>query len=159
MRWLLPLLLSGCHDDLTADAEPPALDEAYFRCRVQPLVTKSCSMFACHGDEDRYLVVYGRNRLRMSSDESERNSFLTDDERAANYAAVRAYTDPERPEHSYLLKKALAEEAGGFWHGGATTYGHGDVYLDTEDLDYLVLAAWIAGEEEDPGCEEPGSNL
>ena len=37
--------------------------------------------------------------------------------------------------------------------------GGTNVFADTMDPDYQVLAQWIAGATEDPTCTEPGSNL
>lgn len=117
-------------------------------------------MFGCHGDPDRYYTLYGRNRLRIDEeDESLRNAFLTEQERATNFAATRVLTDPDHPEDSVLLRKALDQEAGGWYHRGAVIFGQGDVFLDPDEPDYQVILSWISGEKEDPTCIEPGSTL
>lgn len=152
-------LLAGCAGDLADPAELPPLDEPFFRCEVQPIMTRSCGAFACHGDGERYLRIFGRNRLRLDGDESTRNALMSDAERAHNFDAVRAYVDLSAPEDSLLLAKALDQQAGGNYHGGATEFDQGDVFLDTDDPDYQTLLSWIEGATQDPSCIEPGSNL
>jgi hypothetical protein len=57
-----------------------------------------------------------------------------------------------------LLLKPLDVAAGGVYHGGATRYGQGDVFLTRDDADYAVLEQWVLGAvEADSGCIEPGS--
>lgn len=47
----------------------PALDDNYFRCNVEPILDKKCSMLGCHGTETgRALRVYARARLRNAPD-------------------------------------------------------------------------------------------
>lgn len=154
---LLALVAAGCQDSLTDDAPLPVLDEPYFRCRVQPQVTKYCSALSCHGDTARYYTVYARNRLRLQGGEEQRNDFMTDEERTANYAATRAFVEPG-DEDSYVLLKILDQASGGFYHGGATEFGRGDVFLTRDDPDFAVFIDWINGATEDPACTEPGSS-
>ncbi|MCA9625618.1 MAG: hypothetical protein KDE53_19750 [Caldilineaceae bacterium] len=163
MRRALPLFAmlasAGCQSGLTDGAELASLDEAYFRCKVQPVVTKSCSMFVCHGDARRYYKVFGRNRLRYGLSEDERNATMTDVERRFDFDATRAQVDLEDPESSFLLLKPLDEAAGGYFHGGATEFGQGDVFLSREEQDFQTILAWVKGATEDPTCIEPGSDL
>jgi hypothetical protein len=137
-----------------------ALDEAYFRCNVQPVLTKSCAAYACHGSSVRYFKLFGRNRLRLGGTIAKLNAPMTTAERAWNYDAARAMVDTASPDTSYLLLKPLDEAAGGYYHGGSTFFAKGNVFLDTMDPDYLVLQKWIHGEKaEDQACIEPGSDL
>jgi hypothetical protein len=47
----------------------PALDVNYFKCNVEPVLEKKCSMLGCHGTETgRALRVYARGRLRNPTD-------------------------------------------------------------------------------------------
>ena len=65
-RWLpLALLLAACQSDLKATRDLPGLDRAFFFCNVQTVLTETCSGFACHGNIERYYVVFARNRLRF----------------------------------------------------------------------------------------------
>ncbi len=152
-------LVAGCVADLGGTGTEARADEAYFRCRVQPVLTKSCSALLCHGDPQRYFRVYARNRLRLGGTEATRNAFLRDEERAFNFASARAFLDARDPGTSFLLMKPLDQVAGGYYHGGATKFGKGDVFTSPSDADYKTLVAWASGQTEDPTCVEPGSDL
>lgn len=155
---LLLLALAGCRADLTDPAPLPELDEAYFRCRVQPVLTRSCGAFACHGDGRRFFRVFSRNRLRLGGTEEQRNAFLRPDERAYNFDSARAMVDAADPAASLLLRKPLGTATGGRYHG-ATLEGTSDVFANEDDPEYKVLSAWVNGEKEDPSCIEPGSDF
>ena len=156
---LLALCLLGCQSGLDATRPPPALDEPYFRCKVQPVLAKSCAMFACHGDGRRFFRVFARNRLRLGGVEKDRNGLLRPEERSANLAAARAMVDPDAPARSLLLLKPLESSAGGEFHRGATLYGAGNVFPSRDDPDFKVLDSWVHGATEDASCIEPGSDL
>lgn len=155
---LAALFLLGCRSDLTEPNPLPALDEPYFRCRVQPILTKSCSAFACHGDGKRFFRIFARNRLRYGGTEEQRNAFLRPEERAFNFNAARAVVDPNDPSASLLLLKPLEQSAGGYYHG-ALPLGTSDVFPNRDDPDFKTLSAWVNGAKEDPACIEPGSDL
>lgn len=150
-------LLSGCQE-LDAPAATTPLDEAFFRCEVQPVLTKSCGAFACHGDAERYYTIFSRNRLRFGGGEEERNAQMREQERAFNYQATSAQVDPEQPDQSWLLLKPLDEQVGGYFHGGETQFGMGDVFTDPEDPDLETLREWVLGATAPSDCVEPGSN-
>jgi hypothetical protein len=154
----LLLVATGCQD-LGGKDDLATLDEPFFRCQVQPIVTKSCGMFLCHGDAARYYTVFTRNRLRFGLSEDERNATMTVVERRYAYDATRAHVDRDDPAQSLLLLKPLDESAGGYFHGGATEFGQGDVYLSTDEPDYQTLLAWINGATDATDCIEPGSEL
>jgi hypothetical protein len=162
MKWILlsvALGSLGCQTGLTDEAPFSSnLDEAYFRCRVQPIITKSCAALACHGDIQRYYHVFGRNRLRLSGGEEQRNAALSAQERGFNYNATRAIVNVAKPKESYLLLKPLESSEGGYYHGGATRYKKGNVYINRDDPDFKTLEKWVNGEKEDPACIEPGSD-
>ena len=148
----------GCQDGLDDPSSLPALDEAYFRCHVQPVLVKSCGAFACHGDGRRYFRVFGRNRLRAQGAERERHSLLTSDAFQYNFDSARAIVDREAPPASPLLLKPLEQRAGGSYHRGADIFGMGNVFLSREERDFKTLDAWVHGAKEDPACKEPGVN-
>jgi len=161
-RWLLlgagALLAPGCLTELDRPAAPAVLDEPFFNCRVQPVLTRDCSALACHGDPRRYFRLYARNRLRWGGTEADRNELMRDSERAFDIASARAFVDATAPEKSLLLQKPLDQKSGGLYHGGAERYGQGDVYLTPSDSGYQVLFDWVTGSTEDPSCIEPGSD-
>lgn len=150
---------AGCMAELDEEAPRASLDEAYFRCRVQPVLTKSCSAFLCHGDPERFFRVYARNRLRLGGTEATRNRALEGAERAFNFASALGFVDTADPASSLLLMKPLDQLGGGYYHGGATEFGQGDVFMSRTDPDFKILASWLNGEKEDPACVEPGSDL
>jgi len=149
---------AACRSGLDEKAPLPSLDEAYFRCRVQPVLTKSCGAFACHGDAKRYFHMFARDRLRLGGTEEQRNAFMRAEERAFNFDAARAMVSPDAPEDSWLLRKPLEQSAGGYYHG-AVPLGSSNVFPNKSDPDYKTLAAWVSGAKEDPACVEPGSDL
>jgi hypothetical protein len=152
------LVLAACQHGL-GDPQPLAeLDEPYFRCKVQPVLTRSCAAFACHGDARRFFRVFARNRLRAQGTEKDRNAALSDVERASNFEAARAFVDPGSPDDSLLVAKPLDIAAGGRFHRGREIFGGGNVFLDKSDADYQLVLGWIRGAKEDPTCVEPGSN-
>jgi hypothetical protein len=158
-RLVLLALIVGCVQGIDESVPEPAVDEAYFRCKVQPVLVKSCAAFICHGDGARYFRMFARNRLRLGGTEAERNGLFRDTEYRHNFAAARAFVDASEPENSLLLLKPLEQRAGGFFHGGATEFGKGDVYLSRDEADNKILLNWDNGQTEDPACEEPGKNL
>lgn len=165
----LPLLfglLCACQPDFNVPTSEPALDQPYFNCQVQPILTKSCAMFACHGADgtngtnSRFFRVYARNRLRTPDiPEAQRSSALTTAERAANFAAARALVDLNSVDDSVLLLKPLEQAAGGSFHRGAEIFGMGNVFADQSDADFQTLRKWAQGQKDDPQCIEPGSDL
>lgn len=158
-RLVLAAALAGCPSNLDAPVTPAELDRPLFDCKVQPVLTKLCSQLACHGAPGRLFRVYARNRLRDRGDETQRNVFLRSEERAHNFEAARAFVDVAHSERSLLLSKPLEQAAGGSFHRGATLYGGANVFPDTSDPDYQIIAHWIDGATEVPTCVEPGSNL
>jgi hypothetical protein len=151
-------LFWGCQGGLDSGQPIASLDEPYFRCKVQPVLTKSCAAFACHGDARRFFRVFSRNRLRAQGSEKDRDATLSDLERAANFEAARAFVDEGGRAASLLLTKPLEASAGGAFHRGAEIFGSGNVFSDRNDRDFKTLEAWVLGAKEDATCVEPGSD-
>ncbi|HZS35688.1 MAG TPA: hypothetical protein VFF06_02630 [Polyangia bacterium] len=154
----MALYFAGCQPGLNDPRDLPALDEPFFRCRVQPVIAKSCATFTCHGDGRRFYRVYARNRLRLGGDETTRNAPLSAQERAANFESAIAMIDPQNPLQSFWLLKPLELAAGGYYHRGAVIFNAGNVFHDRGDPDFQTLNDWVNGAREDPACVEPGSN-
>lgn len=155
----LAATLTACEEGLTDKAPLPKLDEAYFRCHVQPILTKNCSMLACHGAPERYYRIYARNRLRYGiAGEAQRNSQLNEGEAKHNFDAARAYVDVDHADESLLLRKPLEPDAGGFYHG-ATKFSKLNIFANLESTEYETIQKWVKGEKEkDQQCIEPGSD-
>ena len=159
---LVALLAAGACEqaDLRAPLALRALDEPFFRCKVQPILARTCAFSACHGDERRFFRIYARNRLRKADTPTMLNGLLTAEEQQANFEFARAVADPDDPDASLLLAKPLDRStSGGRFHQGAVIFAGGDVFPATDDPDYRVLRAWIAGAVMDRSCVEPGSDL
>lgn len=150
---------AACQPAFNQPVAAPALDEPFFRCHVQRVLTRSCAMFACHGGDgrngtgSRYFQVYAPNRLRLPSFAvTNLNMPLTAQERAANLAAASAMVDVADPAASYLLLKPLEQQSGGLFHRGAELYMQGNVFTDRQDPDFKVLQDWVNGAKESPSC-------
>lgn len=154
----LSLLALTCQSELDAGAKSAVLDEPFFRCRVHPVLIKTCAQLACHGNGTRYFRLFGRNRMRLGGTEAQRNSLILPAERCHNFEAASAFVDASEPDDSLLLRKPLEQSAGGYYHGGASQFGAGDVFSARTDPDFKVLAEWVAGQTDDPSCPEPGAN-
>lgn len=148
----------ACASDLHDPKPLATLDEAYFRCRVQPVLARSCSQLACHGDSRRFFRVFARNRLRSGGAESERDVPMRDEEVRANFDAARAMIDEGDVELSLFFTKPLDARAGGAFHRGAEIFGGGNVFLSRDEPDYMTLRAWVRGAREDRSCIEPESS-
>jgi len=137
---------------------PRALDEAFFRCEVQPVLVRQCAMPACHGNGVRYFRVYARNRLRYGATPTLRDAPLTSYEWRANYDAARALVQSfDDPRQSLLVLKPLEPSAGGYFHNVAKVFrGAPDVFGSRTDAEFQVLEAWAAGARADPACPDPG---
>lgn len=156
----LGVALVACQDLAGPPPDPePGLDAAFFRCRVQPVLTQYCSMFLCHGDGARVYTTFARGRLRLGGTERDRLAALTDEERAWNYRAAAAMIDRDDPDESPLLLKPLAVAGGGWFHGATRLEGGYDVFDDRDSREWRTLSDWAHGMTEDPSCVEPGSDL
>ena len=77
MKWIVLLALAGCQGGFTQPRAQAQLDEAFFRCRVQPILGKSCAALACHGDGRRFYRVFARNMRDLGTPVLPRSFFET----------------------------------------------------------------------------------
>jgi len=104
---------------------PTTLDAVMFAEDVEPILQRrGCSDVACHGGQ-------GSGELMLSGG-------LNVD---ADLLAVSGLTTPWDPHDSPLLLKPLAEEAGGYTHGGGT------IFASEADPDYQTMLRWLMTEE------------
>jgi hypothetical protein len=140
----------------------PALDDNYFKCNVEPILDRKCSMIGCHGTETgRALRVYARARLRggnqmitgigcsgtgtpascIASDSCPCNGSHTTDEWQRNYDAARGFALDDQgnalanKSQSDILLQAVI---GGKSHGGIHLFA-------MNDADYTTLLNWLNG--------------
>lgn len=155
MRWILALAALGLGSVACIEQSPqdlPALDEPYFRCRVQPILDAKCSMLACHGDARRPFHTFARNRLRLDGTNVQRNLPLSTVEASINFDNTRGWVETSSPAASFLVLKPLDVDAGGYFHRGDDLFGGGDVFLERADPDFRTLLLWVEGATEDPAC-------
>jgi hypothetical protein len=141
---VLLFMLAACTDVENASAPDPAkkLDEAVFRCNVEPVLVRQCSYNGCHGQAQAALRVYSPGKLRATPPAKLDDAIvaLTDAEHHANFldAAGFAYGDVA-PEDNFLVRKPLPGSDGGFAHFG------GAIFTGTHDPNYLAIRDWLAG--------------
>ncbi len=139
----------------------PALDLDYYKCNVQPILQRGCSMMACHGTEtDRAYRIYARGRLRNDEIVNRTGSCIpssglvnlneagtgtvmcegwlphTAAEWKKNFDSARSFMlDVANPDDSDLLRQPVV--------GGKP---HVEVKLfRSTDADYLTIRNWLAG--------------
>jgi hypothetical protein len=154
------LLLGACaQGGLSEPAAQVALDQPYFRCKVQPVLVAKCSFLACHGDPGRPYRLFARQQLRKGVAPKDRGIALTEAETQANYDATLAFAlrGLGEREDPLLLSKPLDEDTGGLFHRGREMYRGPDVFSSRDDADYKTLASWMDGAKADPGCPDPGN--
>jgi hypothetical protein len=127
-------------------APVPELDAPFYVEHVHPVVRFSCASLDCHGAENRPLRIYAedglrsRRELRTEPDDQP----LAPDEAAWNVAAFAGIDpDPIDVDHSLVLQKPLARDAGGVAHEGGDLW---DSTTEPPNRSYQCLHAWLAGE-------------
>lgn len=133
-RWLLAAICVAVWAGAACDGpqEPGApggghdvtLDYGIFVAAIEPILQqRGCSNLGCHGGQ-------GSGELLLSGGTSP----------AADFLAVSGHVTPWDPPQSPLLRKPLAEIAGGAVHAG------GEIFRDTTDPDYTTILDWITPE-------------
>jgi len=120
--------MQGCRSALEPAApgggQPLTLDAGVFERDIEPILQqRGCSNVACHGGQ-------GSGELLLTGALDV----------AADFVAIQGFVIQAQPEQSPLLRKPLAESAGGMVHSG------GDIFVDAQDADYQDVLAWITGE-------------
>ena len=148
------VLSSACvQDGLDSVAEEKAeLDEHFYRCQVQPLVTKSCAFMDCHGNDERPLRIYAEQRYRINPDWIDYEDAITEAELAANLRVMAGFVEGAAGAGSLLTEKPLDARFGGRYHRGRDLYGVDDVFLSREDEDYKTLRSFANGTSDAPDC-------
>ena len=138
------LAIAGCSDVTNMPVAEPAasLDEAVFKCNVEPVLAKQCSYTACHGIAEAPFRVYTPGKLRASPPANIDDAIapLTTAEEHANYliATGFAFAAPAL-DQDWLLRKPLPAIDGGFEHKG------GAIYSGTDDPQYQAIFTWLSG--------------
>lgn len=140
-----------------ADLSVPRPDEERFAKEVYPILLRDCAFYACHGNTDRFLRVFGPGRTRISS-ELENFDPATSDEIHHSYERARSMLQGvDDVADSLLLRKPLDSAAGGAGkgHEGTDLWGH-NVYRSKDDVAYRTLAAWARSRQRESGVRDAG---
>ena len=112
-----------------------------FRDEAYPVLLRDCSFNACHGQPERFLLVYGPNRARINplthhDEPAEPLEVQVTFERALSMLVTSGPVTG-----SLLLTKPLEERAGGVGHGGVDDFNR-NVYQSVDDPGYVTLLKW-----------------
>jgi hypothetical protein len=122
------------------------LDPESYARDVQPIFEARCATLDCHGMTDRPLRLYAETGLRASDDL--RDLPMTEAELLANVRAAEAIDSGTPFDEGMMMRKPLAEAAGGVAHEG------GDVWQVREEPQAICVAAWLRGESQEPPAQE-----
>jgi hypothetical protein len=129
----------------SADLTVPNPDEQLFEAEVYPILLRDCAFYACHGNTDRFLRVFGPGRTRIS-DKTENYDPATPEEIHHSYERARSMLQGVSDvADSLLLRKPLDSAAGGSGkgHEGTDVWGH-NVYKSANDDSYEKLVEWAS---------------
>ena len=137
----LIVALAGCgQDDQGVEPLEPCDVDAYAR-DVHPIFEARCATLDCHGVAGRPLRLYAETGLRVRADL--RDLPITEEELIANVRAAEAIDPRVAPERQMILRKPLAEAAGGVEHEG------GELWLERDEPQAVCVLAWLEGRSED----------
>lgn len=144
MRAVLLVVLSACAavDDPAAPAPAASLDEAVFKCSVEPVLIRQCSYTACHGVAGSPFRLYSPGKLRMTkpADIDTAIQPLTAAEHHANFVSAAGFKfGTADAMDNLLLRKPLPASAGGYAHEGGAIFG------STGEPEWKAIAAWLGG--------------
>jgi hypothetical protein len=127
----------------------PEADPGVFAAEIFPILLADCGFPACHGDPDRMFAVVGPGRRRLSP-ESLPYDPATPEELAFSYTRARSMLVAEEgPGQGLLLRKPLAEEAGGAGHAGDDAWG-APIFATKTDPRYETIFFWATASEAQP---------
>ena len=148
VAFALSLLVISCAAPNLVQSDPEALaalDEAAFRCNVQPILQRDCSYLGCHGREGMPLRLYGIGALRLDTKNTtaSRAQALSDAELHANFLSAQGQSFHTPPERNQLVLKSLPSAAGGYAHVG------GAIWSGMDDPRVQTLLQWLGGQGAD----------
>jgi hypothetical protein len=134
--WILGLGLLACEAEPT---ELPGPSYTVFRDQVYPLLLRDCGFAQCHGDSDRFYVLYGPGRARLDP-EIDVLDPPTSDELWFAYQSTRGMLTSDRGVlDSPLLTKPLE----GVGHGGLDSFGRN--VWPASDPAWQTIGPWAEG--------------
>lgn len=136
-------VLAACNTVTNSSAPDPttSLDEAVFRCNVQPILVRQCSYNACHGNAGSPFRVYSPGKLRASppANIDDAIAVLTEAEQHANFTSAAGFIFDASVDDDWLLRKPLPAALGGYEHKG------GAIFSGTSDAQYVAIHDWLSG--------------
>ncbi|MDB4969062.1 MAG: hypothetical protein JWN44_4751 [Myxococcales bacterium] len=156
------------HGLVTTAAPAQLLDYNEFVCEVQPVLIRRCSFVACHGGVDHALRVYSPGKLRLvdsaNAARSARDAMLSPDEVTRNFESATGTvyaaqpSDRQNPDDRVpILVKPTRASFGGSEHHGVGIFPVYPAQDLSQDHEYGVLAAWVAGKKAtgtEPACAD-----
>ena len=140
MAAALAVVALGC-DVPPDEVVVPEPDPAVFRDDVYPILLRDCAFSGCHGDPERFFAVFGPGRTRLRA-ETDLDAPVTTEELAVSYARAQSMLlSPGGIQRAPLVRKPLAEAAGGVRHRGTDPWG-GAIFPSKQDPRFVVLAQW-----------------
>lgn len=118
------------------------LDEAVFKCTVEPVLVRQCSYTACHGLAGSALRVYSPGKLRAArpADIDSAIAPLTPEEHHANFLSAAGFSFATGDVlDNLLVRKPLSPTAGGYAHEG------GAIFTSSADPEWIAIRNWLAG--------------
>lgn len=133
-RLIWAAMLLGAAPVVAQEARVPTLDFAFFKERVQPILTTKreghARCISCHG--------FGTPMKLVPLPEG--GATWSDADARKNFEIIRARVVPGFPNQSRLLRHPLAEDAGGDPH-----HDGGKHWATKNDPEWQTLAAWASG--------------
>ncbi len=144
MRWALLLVCSvACIDEPGVITDELTLDWDQYVGEVEPALTASCANPSCHGVPVRPLELFGVHQHRLDPELVYADEPLTQTESELNLSRIAEFVvAPPDAADSDLLRKPLAEDAGGTGHVG------GVQFEDAEDATYRLVLDWLLDSQE-----------
>ena len=125
-----------------SDADPLLLGPMpLFVADVEPVLEDRCASGGCHGRAERPLCLFAPGQHRMDGARLHLDEPLSEAELAHNAQRLAAFAHGVAPRESLALRKPLALEHGGCWHGG------GEVFGEPNDPGYRAIERWLAARE------------
>ena len=130
----------GCQSETAVDQTPSA-DMDTFREEAYPVLMRDCGFNACHGVQERFLIIFGPNRARIDP-ATHHDTPVLPLEMEVTHARARSMLVTSGPvTSSLLLTKPLEKNAGGVGHGGVDDFNR-NVYQSVDDPGYVALLKW-----------------
>lgn len=140
----------GCQSDAPVEQTPSA-DVQAFRNEAYPVLMRDCGFNACHGVQERFLIVFGPNRARIDP-ATHHDTPVQPLELEVTHERARSMLVTSGPvTTSLLLTKPLEKSAGGVGHGGVDDFDR-NVYQSVDDPGYVALLKWAQIAVAGPGA-------